>query len=184
MDPTAKERFTRIYEAHYLAVLAYCARRVDRSEAEDAANEAFTVLWRKIDSVDPDHPLPWLYRVAYGSVQNRRRGNRRQRSLRAKLAVTSADPAEGADVVVVQNDQDAVVLRAVGRLSESDQEILRLSIWEELPAADVGAVLGCSTAAAHQRLHRAKKRLARKLSSVPPARSMPSNASLDHGGRT
>ena len=114
MDPTAEERFTRIYETHYLAVLAYCARRVDRSEAEDAANEAFTVLWRKIDSVDPEHPLPWLYRVAYGTVQNRRRGTRRQRSLRAKLAVTTGGSTEGADVVVVQNEHDAAVLRAVG----------------------------------------------------------------------
>ena len=182
MDPTAEERFTRIYEAHYLAVLAYCARRVNRSEAEDAVNETFTVLWKKIDSIDPAHPLPWLYRVAYGAVQNRRRGARRRQSLRAKLSHIGHAPVDGADVVVVQNDEDRAVLEAVGRLRDKDQEVLRLSIWEELPAADIAAVLDCSTAAAEQRLHRAKRRLAQKLSSSSIPRSVPSNVSLENGG--
>jgi DNA-directed RNA polymerase specialized sigma24 family protein len=50
-----------------------------------------------------------------------------------------------------------------------------------LPAADIGLVLGCSTSAAEQRLHRAKKRLARKLSPILP-RSAPSPQSLEEGG--
>ncbi|MGB5433796.1 MAG: sigma factor, partial [Acidimicrobiia bacterium] len=73
MDPNANERFTRLYKAHYLAVLAYCARRVNRSEAEDITNEVFAVLWRKMDRFDPESPLPWLYRVALGLIKNRRR---------------------------------------------------------------------------------------------------------------
>lgn len=181
MDPTAEERFTRIYEAHYLAVLAYCARRVDRSEAEDAASETFSVLWRKIDTIDPAHPLPWLYRVAYGAVRNRRRGTRRRSSLRSKLAGVRAEGIDGADVVVVRNDQDRRVLDAVSRLRERDQEVLRLSIWEELSAPEVAETLGCSVSAAEQRLHRAKRRLAQKLSSVS-LRSTPSNVSLENGG--
>jgi DNA-directed RNA polymerase specialized sigma24 family protein len=65
MNPVADERFTRLYELRYLAVLAYCARRVGRSDAEDVSSEVFTVLWRKMDSFDPDSPLPWLYSVAF-----------------------------------------------------------------------------------------------------------------------
>ena len=45
MDPTADVRFTRMYEAYYPDVLAYCARRVNRTDAEDVANEVFAVLW-------------------------------------------------------------------------------------------------------------------------------------------
>ena len=52
MAPTTDERFTRIYETHYPAVLAYCVRRVDRSDAEDVANEVFVVLWRNLDMFD------------------------------------------------------------------------------------------------------------------------------------
>ena len=182
MDPKANERFTRLYTAHYLAVLAYCARRVNRSEAEDITNETFAVFWRKMDRFDPDSPLPWLYRVALGLIKNRRRATRRTVALVSKLGGIGKRTEDAVDVVVVRRERDGEVLEALGRLSTADQEVLRLSIWEELPAADIGLVLGCSTSAAEQRLHRAKKRLARKLSPVL-SRSVPSPQSLEEGGR-
>lgn len=182
MDPNANERFTRLYAAHYLAVLAYCARRVSRSEAEDITNEAFAVLWRKMDQFDPESPLPWLYRVALGLIKNRRRATRRTAALVSKLGGMGKRADDAVDVVVVRRERDREVLGVLGRLSNSDQEVLRLSIWEELPAADIGLVLGCSTSAAEQRLHRAKKRLAQKLSPILP-RSAPSPQSLEEGGR-
>lgn len=85
MAPTTDERFTRIYETHYPAVLAYCARRVDRSDAEDVANEVFVVLWRHVDNFDDEAPLPWLYRVAHGSIRNRRKSSRRRFALVMRL---------------------------------------------------------------------------------------------------
>ena len=182
MDPNANERFTRLYAAHYLAVLAYCARRVSRSEAEDITNEVFTVLWRRMDRFDPESPLPWLYRVALGLIKNRRRATRRTAALVSKLGRDGGRAEDAADVVVVRRERDREVLGVLGRLSIADQEVLRLSVWEELPAADIGLVLGCSTSAAEQRLHRAKKRLARKLSPILP-RSVSSPRSLEEGGR-
>ena len=182
MDPNANERFTRLYTAHYLAVLAYCARRVNRSEAEDITNEVFAVLWRKMDRFDPESPLPWLYRVALGLIKNRRRATRRTVALVSKLGAVGKRTEDAVDVVVVRRERDREVVDVLERLSAPDQEVLRLSIWEELPAADIGLVLGCSTSAAEQRLHRAKKRLAWKLSPILP-RSSPSPKSLEEGGR-
>jgi DNA-directed RNA polymerase specialized sigma24 family protein len=52
MDPTAEMRLTPQYEAYYADVLAYCARRVNRTDAEDVANEVFTVLWRRLDGIE------------------------------------------------------------------------------------------------------------------------------------
>ena len=181
MYPTADERFTRLYQTHYRAVVAYCARRVNRSDAEDLANEVFVVLWRRLDELDGDDPLPWLYRVAWGAVRNRRRSMRRLGALRMKIGgiAESSDPV---DVVVVQNESDRQVLEALARLSASDQEVLRLSIWEELSAPQIAVVIGCSASAAGQRLHRARKRLARHLSAVHPNASEPSRPSLEGGG--
>lgn len=184
MDPTADERFTRLYEMHYLAVLAYCARRVDRSDAEDVSSEVFTVLWRRMESFDPDVALPWLYSVALGLIKNRRRAARRALALTGKVRGNHAIGASpSADVLVVMNEQDGEILTALGRLREKDREVLRLSIWEEMSAKDIGLVVGCSTSAAEQRLHRAKKRLASKLSPTAQYRSNPSPLSLEEGGR-
>jgi RNA polymerase sigma factor (sigma-70 family) len=184
MDPTADERFTRLYEMHYLAVLGYCARRVDRSDAEDVSSEVFTVLWRRMESFDPDAALPWLYSVALGLIKNRRRSARRGLALTGKVRgnhVIGASPS--ADMLVVMNEQDGEILAALGRLREKDREVLRLSVWEEMSAKDIGLVVGCSTSAAEQRVHRAKKRLASKFSPTAQYRSNPSPLSLEEGGR-
>jgi RNA polymerase sigma factor (sigma-70 family) len=184
MDPKADERFTRIYETHYLAVLAYCARRVNRSDAEDVSSEVFTVLWRKMDAFDPDAPLPWLYSVALGTIRNRHRATRRSTALTRKIGGTHSTTGSSApDVVVVRNEQDKEALTLLARLRETDQEVIRLAVWEELSAREIGLVIGCSTSAAEQRLHRAKKRLAKKLSPTTINRSDASPESLQEGGR-
>lgn len=184
MDPKADERFTRIYETHYLAVLAYCARRVNRSDVEDVSSEVFTVLWRKMDAFDPAAPLPWLYKVALGRIRNRHRATRRSIALIRKIGGTQSTTGSSApDVVIVRNEQDEEALRTLARLREPDQEVIRLAIWEELSAKEIGLVLRCSTSAAEQRLHRAKKRLARKFSPSPFYRSDASPEPLEEGGR-
>lgn len=184
MDPTADERFTRLFEQHYLAVLAYCARRVNRSEAEDVSSEVFTVLWRKLDSVDPESALPWLCSVAFGLVRNRRRAARRAIALTQRIGRNHKESDDlRPDVLMVRNEEDKEILDALGRLRDTDQEVLRLVIWEEMSAKDVGLVIGCSTSAAEQRLHRAKKRLAYQFSPQPLLRSDASPRPLKEGGR-
>ena len=74
------------------------------------------------------------------------------------------------------------MLAALGSMRAGDQEVLRLAIWEDLAASEIAVVLGVSVSAAEQRLHRAKKRLARVLSpSLPEA--VPSPQSVEKGGR-
>jgi RNA polymerase sigma-70 factor (ECF subfamily) len=52
------------------------------------------------------------------------------------------------------------VLDALSGLNATDQEILLLTAWEELPQADIAMTLNISIGAVRQRLHEAKKRLA------------------------
>ncbi len=164
MDPTVDVRFTRLYEVYYADVLAYCARRVSRTEAEDVASEVFTVLWRKLDTIDDETLAPWLYGVAYRTITNRWRGKSRQRKLNQRLSGLGDQPVDSVDTVVVRREQDRRVLQSIERLKPADQEVLRLSAWEELTAAQIAEVVGCSASAAEQRLHRAKKRLAKVIS--------------------
>jgi RNA polymerase sigma-70 factor, ECF subfamily len=182
MVPAANERFSRIYRAHYPAVLAYCARRLDRSEAEDVANDVFIVLWRNIDTFDVEAPLPWLYRVAYGSIRNRWKTARRRFALARRLRGLSGPSFEPADTQLVRREEDGVVLAAIAKLRPIDQEVLRLSIWEDLSASEIAEAVECSVSAAEQRLHRAKRRLARSLSPHMP-QTRPSPESAEKGGR-
>ena len=181
MDPAAEERFTRMYDEHYDQILGYCARRVDRTEAEDVANEVFAVLWRRIDEIEGATERAWLYGVAYRMIGGRLRSAKRRGMLTQRLGglgVSSPDPP---DHIVVRRDQDRTVLEALGELRPTDAEVLRLSAWEELTAPEMAVVLGCSVSAAEQRLSRAKRRLAKLLSSRLP--SIASTASAEKAGR-
>jgi RNA polymerase sigma-70 factor (ECF subfamily) len=145
---------------HYGRIEAYCMRRLDADEARDAAAEVFAIAWRRrADAPGTERVLPWLYSIARNVVANSRRSRRRRRRLSERLLRTSNTAAPGADVQVVASEEHRLVIEAALLLSESDREILALAGWEELSNRDIGLVLGCSTDAAAQRVHRAKKRL-------------------------
>lgn len=148
-----EDRFRGLFSAHYGSVHSYCARRLGRQDAPDAAADVFAVAWRKIRRV-PVEPesLPWLYAVARHVVANHRRATNRRHRLDARLYAV-ADGPTGYE----HPDDMAAVLNA---LRPDDREVLMLAAWEGLGPEDLGAALGCSPGAATVRLHRARARLA------------------------
>lgn len=159
----AEERFTILFERFYRDVYGYCARRIGDAAADDAAADTFAVAWNRIDEIEWETARPWLYGVARGVLANRLRSATRYRNLMSR-AVQVADPSpEAPDVQVVRRSQDREVLKAVNSLKPLDREVLLLSAWEELTAPEVAQALSISVSAAEQRLHRAKKRLAKNL---------------------
>jgi RNA polymerase sigma-70 factor (ECF subfamily) len=66
------------------------------------------------------------------------------------------------------------VVAALDRLSVREREALQLVLWEELSHAEAAQVLGCSANAVAIRVHRAKTRLRRELSTTElPATKRP-----------
>jgi len=138
------------------------------------------VLWRRMDRFEDETPLPWLYGVAYRTISNRRRGAQRKLRLSERLRGLRSGEVESAEDVVVRREQDRVVLEAISKLRPADQEVLRLAAWEESTAPLIAEVVGCSVAAAEQRLHRAKRRLTKVLSSS--SMSIVPAPTIDEGG--
>ena len=80
------EEFEALYAAHHREILAYCARRLPRNDALDAAADIFTVAWRRFDEIPPgDRALSWLYAVAYRVLGNQWRRRRRWGRLVGRL---------------------------------------------------------------------------------------------------
>jgi RNA polymerase sigma-70 factor (ECF subfamily) len=95
----------------------------------------------------------------------------------------SPETSDAVDAIVVRRDEDSQVLSAIAKLKPDDQEVLRLSAWEALTAPQIAEVVGCSVSAAEQRLHRAKKRLAKVLTPVPSPSIATAPLSAEEGGR-
>jgi RNA polymerase sigma-70 factor (ECF subfamily) len=177
VDELAQRRFTHLYEQHYWSVLRFLLRRLgEEPRSRDLTAEVFVVAWRRLDEL-PDPVLPWLYGVARRVLANEYRSQGRQDRLHERLAG-----------LAVQEDEDLSaeriwVVEALHRLSDADQEVLRLSAWEDLSGADIAAVLNCSNNAAAVRLHRARQRLRALMSQDPDTPDDPHahDAEADHG---
>jgi RNA polymerase sigma-70 factor, ECF subfamily len=153
-----RARFEALFSAHAGAVLGFARRRLGAGEADDLVADVFLVAWRRLDDV-PDDPLPWLLGVAHRVLANRRRGQRRAEALVSRLVteeLAGAGPEAGGGL-------DVGVLRALGSLSEADQELLLLVAWEGLDREQLASTLGVASGALAVRLYRARRRFARAL---------------------
>ena len=168
-------RFVEIYGRFARPIQAYCARRTPGSQVADAVSDIFLVAWRRIDQIPAgDEALPWLYGVAFRVLSHQWRHNVRSRKLIERLRGLAEVEDHAPEVLLVRSEEHRVVLAASARLKPVDQEILRLTLWEELSHADVAVVLGIEPNAVKQRAYRARLNLAaeyRKLTGErqPPA---------------
>ena len=168
-ETEADQRFRRLYLDHERDVRNYCRRRLPTADVDDAVADVFVVAWRRIDSLPvPAEVRPWLFGVARNVVRNLEREARRRQRLWGKAAAT-ADRSRreaGPEVAVVRLGDAETVLAALGTLKPADQEVLRLSKWEELTPAGIALVLRISPAAAGMRVKRASARMANALDRV------------------
>lgn len=167
-------RFVEIYRRYGKPLQAYCARRTAGSQVADAVAETFLVAWRRIDQVpDGEATLPWLYGVAYRVLSHQWRHKARSRRLTERLRGLADVESLAPDVLLVRNEEYRVVLTASSRLRPIDQEILRLTLWEELSHADVAVVLGIEATAVKQRAYRARRNLAAEYQRLTKDRQPP-----------
>ena len=149
-------RFTALAQLVAEPMRRYVARRTDPEAAQDVLADALLVVWRRLDDVPEDDPVPWCIGVARRCLANARRSARRQQRLVQRLSLQHREPFEPAL-------DDADLYDALGRLSEQDRELVQLWAWEQLAPREIAAVLGISPNAARIRLHRARAKLAQLL---------------------
>lgn len=122
--------------------------------------------WRRCDELlAADEPLAWLYGVARNQVRNAVRSKTRRRRLDQAAGATSSgatpDFTEPLIEGMAARAEAAVALHALARLSDQDQEIIRLAAIDRLSHSEIASVLGIRPAAARNRLYRARARLQR-----------------------
>jgi RNA polymerase sigma-70 factor, ECF subfamily len=151
-----------MYSEQGPALRTFVHRRIDPAVADDVVAEVFLVAWRRCDEAPAD-TLPWLLGIARGVLANQRRGQARRFALYERLA--SSGPHDDRDPDHETVGEVSPVLQALESLNPRDQEILLLVAWDGLDRVRAARALGISTAQFAVRLHRARRRLQRALSS-------------------
>ena len=126
-----EQSFEDLFRTHHQAIYRYCLRRLEASDAEDAAAEVFAVAWRRRGAIpEGDASRVWLYGVAFRVVGNRYRSSRRRARLTARVQSSMRSSVQFDDV-----SDGELLLAALSRLNASDREILKLSTWDDLDRA-------------------------------------------------
>lgn len=162
------DRFRRLFEDHRTAVFRFALRRGSPDLAEEVLAETFLVAWRRMADIPAGAELPWLLTTARLVLMNLTRAARRRDQLANWIDLPLSEPDHAVGVA-----QSLDVHRALARLRDSDQEVLRLIEWDGLSQADAALALGCSRAALAVRLRRARARFVEALGTDPPAPASP-----------
>jgi RNA polymerase sigma factor (sigma-70 family) len=161
-DATA---FERVVRRHVDMVYTCCRRELhgDTSLADDATQAVFIVLSRKVLAgfVPPAPRLNgWLFCTARYCCDNLRRSQARRTRHERKAAQMRHETQDGSQS---DTDTEIQIHHALGRLRDSERQVLLLRFFDRLSFREVGLALHISEAAAKFRANRALKRMGRLL---------------------
>jgi RNA polymerase sigma-70 factor (ECF subfamily) len=167
----------------YEPLQRYLRRRASAADAADVLSESLLTVWRRLDDVPTDDPLPWCYGVARRCLANHRRGDDRRRRLDERI-VAHRLPEHSGDPQARIERLDPELDGALRQLTLAEQEIVRLWAWEQLEPREIAVVLGQTPNAVSVALTRARRKLAAQLTDSHTPRQDPLAAGQERDGDT
>ncbi|MFD7321862.1 RNA polymerase sigma factor [Streptomyces sp. NPDC059875] len=130
-------------------------------DAEDAAQEALIILYRKIGMLRASGALAsWMFRIVRNECL------RRARTLRTHAPLPDA-AVRSAEEVVLERIEAGKVAAAIAALPAEQRRVLIMRDIQGYSGRMVAEALGLSTAAMKSRLHRARTAVQRSLRATP-----------------
>jgi RNA polymerase sigma factor (sigma-70 family) len=140
--------------------VAYLITR-NRSDAEDATQDALEKAWRALGRFRPESPLrPWLLRIAANEARNRRRSTGRREGLVLRAAAASSgEAAPSPEEAAIAADERRRLLDALERLPDPSRLVLECRYLLGLSEEETAAALGVRRGTVKSRCARALERL-------------------------
>ena len=126
------------------------------SESDDVAQEAFLKAFQHLGSYDRQRSFPtWLLAIAKNTFLNERRRQGREGTFVKRLA-EEPSPFRQIEETAMNRCLATDILEA---LSEEDRFLIQLRIYQDLPFAEIAAILEESENTVRVRFHRLLSRL-------------------------
>jgi RNA polymerase sigma factor (sigma-70 family) len=170
MNPSEPDHaaYLRAFDAEFDYVYRSLRRHgVDRTEAEDLAQEVFVVAWRRWGDFDTSFPLrPWLAGIAFNVAHRHRR---RRRPALPGDALESTDEAPLAEQRLESAEARAMVLRALDQLPERHRTVLVLHDLDGLSVERITSLWSVPRFTVYSRLRRARVAFANEIARLQAA---------------
>jgi RNA polymerase sigma-70 factor (ECF subfamily) len=132
---------------------------LDSGSAEELAQEALLLVWRKAAQYDPERAsaAAWIFTIA--------RNLRIDVARRTRLAMPEPDPVDEppptppADAILAAEDRGTRIRAALASLPAEQADVVRLAFFDDRPHADIERVLGIPLGTVKSRLRLAMSRL-------------------------
>ncbi len=160
-----RRAFGRLYREHFGVVWSMVRRcGVPPAHQEDAVQEVWLVVYRRLDTLEPDASArAWLSSITRRVASRLRRTEFRQRRKLAAIELATERPGEG--VLEVQ-DARKLLDALLGQLDDDQRDVLVLAQVHGLTGPEIAQTLEIPVNTAYSRLRLARRRVERFAAEV------------------
>lgn len=141
-----------LFERYHDALFSFYVRLMgDRAVSDDLVQEVFLRILRYRDTYQPGTPFrPWIYQIARNARIDHYRNTPRHEAFEPEMLplVMLPDSAQ-------QEQESALLQRALMQLSDDKREVLILARFQEMKYTEIARLLGCELNTVKTRVHRA-----------------------------
>jgi RNA polymerase sigma-70 factor (ECF subfamily) len=156
--------FEEVYRAHFDFVLSRAARLGGPDvDAEDAAQETFLIVARKLDTYDHSSQLTtWLYGITLNVVRGLRRKARIRRLWDRREVVDPEPIVESIDRAELR-DAHRIAYAILDKMSAKKRDVFILAEFDGLTCEEIALIVGVKTETVWSRLHYARAEFSARL---------------------
>ena len=162
-EPADDAVLEAVYREHFDFVWRSLLRLgMTRATAEDAAQDVFLVVRRRLSDFDPRRAMrPWLFGIARRVASEHRRSRGRAERRLELLPPPPVEPGPEDQVSAVEAGE--LVRRFLAELDEETRMIFVLSDLEGMSGTDISEALGMNRNTVYSRLRKTRQRFERRV---------------------
>lgn len=159
-----KDRFEAILRLNNKKIFNYLLKILrNREDAEDILQETFVAFYKKMDTINEEAHVSYLFKTAYNKALNLIK----KRKKRDKHAVHYSEmehlPAEEKEAEK-QNENVEILKKAFSQLPQKYAAILEMQFYQKMSYREIADILEITEKAVDSRLVRAKRKLKKIIS--------------------
>ncbi len=133
----------------------------EKSDAEDALQDAFVNVWQKAGSFDPARasPITWLVTLTRNRAIDRLRASGKRMTAPIEAAADVADDTPDAEACLIAADDRARIAHCMETLAMGDATMIRTAFFEGATYADIADRAAVPLGTVKSRIRRALMKL-------------------------